>query len=380
MLAATGQPAAGRAGGHAGGCAGGSDKEMDVIDFYPCLWPLVRAIEPERAHALAIAALRLHLVPQAPVIAEPALACRVWGIDFANPLGLAAGFDKNAQAIAGLRALGFGFIETGTITPRPQAGNPRPRVFRVPEQKALINRLGFNNDGLAVVSQRLRALRHRPGPLGANVGPNRDSADPIADCAQGVRVLAGLVDYLVINVSSPNTPGLRALQAGEQLRRLWEAVRAARGEAGATPPLLIKIAPDLSEDALAEIAAVASEIGVEGMIATNTTIERPHDLDPRYREETGGLSGRPLLRRSTEVLTQLYRLTGGKIPLIGAGGIASGADAYAKIRAGASLVQLYTALVYQGPALIPRCLRELAALLRRDGFTSVSAAVGADCR
>ena len=269
----------------------------------------------------------------------------------------------------------------GTVTfNRPQAGNPRPRVFRVSEQQALINRLGFNNDGLAVVSQRLRALSPRPGPLGANVGPNRDSADPIADCAQGVRVLAGLVDYLVINVSSPNTPGLRALQAGEQLRRLWEAVRAARGEAGATPPLLIKIAPDLSGDALAEIAAVASEIGVEGMIATNTTIERPHDLDPRHREETGGLSGRPLFRRSTEVLTQLYRLTGGKIPLIGAGGIASGADAYAKIRAGASLVQLYTALVYQGPALIPRCLRELAALLRRDGFTSVSAAVGADCR
>ncbi len=356
-----------------------------MIDFYPFVWPVLRQIEPERAHGLAIAALRLGLVPPACPVDAPSLRSQVWGLDFANPLGVAAGFDKNAQAVAGLRRLGLGFVETGTITPKPQAGNPRPRVFRLEQQEALINRLGFNNDGLAVVSARLSALQRGGCPIGANVGPNRDSPDPLADCAQGVRTLAGRVDYLVINVSSPNTPGLRALQAGEQMRRLWQAVQEARSEAAArTPllmtPLLIKIAPDLDADALAEIAAVALEVGVDGIIATNTTIERPQDLDPRYRDEAGGLSGRPLFDRSTAVLAALYRSTGGTIPLIGVGGVASGADAYAKIRAGASLVQLYTALVYQGPALIPRCLQVLKDLLERDGFASVSAAVGADSR
>ncbi|MDS4073874.1 MAG: quinone-dependent dihydroorotate dehydrogenase [Defluviicoccus sp.] len=356
-----------------------------MIDFYPFVWPVLRQVEPERAHGLAIAALRLGLVPPACPVDAPSLRSQVWGLDFANPLGVAAGFDKNAQAVAGLRRLGLGFVETGTITPKPQAGNPRPRVFRLEQQEALINRLGFNNDGLAVVAARLSALQRGGCPIGANVGPNRDSPDPLADCAQGVRTLAGRVDYLVINVSSPNTPGLRALQAGEQMRRLWQVVQEARSEAAArTPllmtPLLIKIAPDLDAGALAEIAAVALEVGVDGIIATNTTIERPQDLDPRYRDEAGGLSGRPLFDRSTAVLAALYRSTGGTIPLIGVGGVASGADAYAKIRAGASLVQLYTALVYQGPALIPRCLRALKDLLERDGFASVSAAVGVDSR
>ncbi len=351
-----------------------------MIDFYPFVWPVLRQIEPERAHGLAIAALRRGLVLPACPVDAPSLRSQVWGLDFANPLGVAAGFDKNAQAVAGLRRLGLGFVETGTITPRPQAGNPRPRVFRLEQQEALINRLGFNNEGLSVVAARLSALQRRGCPIGANVGPNRDSPDPLADCAQGVRTLAGCVDYLVINVSSPNTPGLRALQAGEQMRRLWQAVQEARREAAVRTPLLIKIAPDLDADALTEIAAVALEVGVDGIIATNTTIERPQDLDPRYRGEAGGLSGRPLFHRSTAVLAALYRLTGGAIPLIGVGGVASGADAYAKIRAGASLVQLYTALVYQGPALIPRCLRALKDLLERDGFASVSAAVGVDSR
>lgn len=349
-----------------------------MIDFYPFVWPMLRQIEPERAHALAIAALRLGFVPPAPPLDAPSLRSRVWGLDFANPLGLAAGFDKNAEAVAGLQRLGFGFVETGTITPRPQAGNPRPRVFRLAGEQALINRLGFNNDGLSAVAARLSAVRRGAGPIGANVGPNRDSGDPIADCARGVRALAGRVDYLVINVSSPNTPGLRALQAGKQVQRLWQAVQAARSEAAARTPLLIKIAPDLDAAALAEIAAVALEAGVDGIVATNTTTDRPEGLDGRYRSEAGGLSGRPLFRRSTAVLAELYRLTGATIPLIGVGGVASGADAYAKIRAGASLVQLYTALVYQGPALVPRCLRALTDLLERDGFSSVGAAVGAD--
>jgi dihydroorotate dehydrogenase len=351
-----------------------------MVDVYPFLWPILRQIEPERAHALAIAALGLGLVPPAPPPEAPSLRSRVWGLDFANPLGVAAGFDKNAEAVAGLKRLGFGFVETGTITPKPQAGNPRPRVFRLEQQQALINRLGFNNDGLSAVAARLSAVPRGGCPIGANVGPNRDSDDPIADCAQGVRTLAGRVDYLVINVSSPNTPGLRALQAGEQIRRLWQATQEARSEAAARTPLLIKIAPDLDADALAGIAAVALEVGVDGIIATNTTTERPDGLDARYRNEAGGLSGRPLFRHSTEVLAALYRLTGGRIPMIGVGGVASGADAYAKIRAGASLVQLYTALVYQGPALVPRCLRALEQLLERDGFASVSAAVGVDCR
>jgi dihydroorotate dehydrogenase len=292
---------------------------------------------------------------------------------------LAAGFDKNALVPGPLLDLGFGFVEVGTVTPRGQAGNRRPRVFRLAEDGAVINRLGFNNEGAEAVAGRLARWRQAgAGILGVNVGKNRASEDAAADYAAAARALGAYADYLVINVSSPNTPGLRALQGRAELLRLIERVRS--GLAGRALPLVLKIAPDLGEEDLADIAAVALEQQLDGLIATNTTVARPPGLGGRHRDEAGGLSGRPLFVPSTQVLGRVYRLTKGRLPLIGVGGLASGADAYAKIRAGASLVQLYTALVYEGPGLVQRIKAELATLLRRDGFGSVAQAVGAEFR
>ncbi|NBB83798.1 MAG: quinone-dependent dihydroorotate dehydrogenase, partial [Alphaproteobacteria bacterium] len=274
------------------------------------------------------------------------------------------------------------FVEIGTVTPRPQLGNPKPRVFRVPDRGAVINRLGFNNDGLAVVAERLRRLdrsgRRPPGPIGANIGCNKDSADPTADYRACVLGLAGLVDYLTVNVSSPNTPGLRALQSRAALARLIEAVQAAREEAGAAPPILLKIAPDLTPQDIEDIARVALDTRLDGLIIANTTIARPDDLPAHLTDLGGGMSGRPLLAPSTALLRQMARLTERRVPLIGVGGIASGADAYAKIRAGATLVQLYTALIYDGPGLVGRIKADLAAHLAADGFTCLADAVGAE--
>jgi dihydroorotate dehydrogenase len=312
---------------------------------------------------------------------DPLLASELWGLTFANPLGLAAGFDKDARVVAATLGLGFGFVEVGSVTPRPQPGNPKPRIFRLPEDGAVINRLGFNNAGMEAARTRLAAFRKRGwvrGPVGINLGKNKDSADAAGDYVLGAAALSPLADYLVVNVSSPNTPGLRALQGRAELEDLLGRVLAALPEPA--PPLLVKIAPDLTAEDKADIAAVALSLGISGLIATNTTIARPAGLKGAARSEAGGLSGRPLFGPSTAVLGDLYRLTEGKIPLIGVGGIASGADAYRKIRAGASLVQLYTGLVYGGPALVGRIKTELARLLREDGFASVSAAVGADHR
>jgi dihydroorotate dehydrogenase len=276
---------------------------------------------------------------------------------------------------------GFGFVEIGSVTPRPQPGNPRPRLFRLPEDGAVINRLGFNSAGHAVAAANLagRAALRR-GIVGVNLGKNRDSADAEADYAAGVAALGPHADYLVINVSSPNTPGLRALQEPAALRRLIDAVTAARQQAlpARPPPLLLKIAPDLTAADRGDIAEVALAGGIEGLIVSNTTIARPARLRSRHARESGGLSGRPLFAPSTELLRDMHRLTGGRLPLVGVGGIASGSNAYAKIRAGASLVQLYTALIYQGPGLVGRLKRELAACLRADGFRSLGEAVGAD--
>ena len=344
--------------------------------------PLLRLLDPELAHGVTLRALSQGLAPARREADDSILATRVWGLDFANPVGLAAGFDKDAAAIGALLGLGFGFVEVGSITPQPQGGNPRPRIFRLPEDRAVINRLGFNSKGMAAAAANLAAWRAagRPGLVGVNLGKNKESADAAADYAAGAKALACYADYLVVNVSSPNTPGLRALQGRAELAQLIAAVRPALepSPGAATPPLLLKIAPDLAEADLADIAAVALEGAVDGLIATNTTIARPAGLSGRHRDESGGLSGRPLFDPSTRVLAQIYRLTQGRLPLIGLGGVASGAEAYAKIRAGASLVQLYTGLVYEGPALIPRIKRELAALLRRDGFKALSEAVGAD--
>jgi dihydroorotate dehydrogenase len=348
------------------------------FDRFRLARPLLHRIDPERAHELTVAALRAGLGGRSAVPSDPVLATRVFGLDFANPLGLAAGFDKNAAVADAMLCLGFGFVEVGTVTLRPQGGNPKPRLFRLPADGAVINRMGFNNDGLEVVFGRLARRREtgRGGIVGANVGPNKDAADPVADCARCVETLAPVADYLVVNVSSPNTPGLRGLQAKDALLPLLDACLAARGSGARRPPLLVKIAPDLSEAELEGIATAAMSAGVDGLIATNTTVARPSSLRDVHRGEAGGLSGRPLLAPSTAILAQLFRLTGGAVPLVGVGGIAGGADAYAKIRAGASLLQLYTALVYGGPDLVLRILAELAALLRADGFTSVADAVG----
>lgn len=351
-----------------------------MFNYYPWISPLVRLIQPEQAHRLGIRALGCGLVPRTTVPSSPELAVRLWGLDFPNPVGLAAGFDKNAEAVDGLLALGFGFVEVGTVTLRPQAGNPQPRLFRLPEARAVINRMGFNNDGAIAVGQRLARRREkgRPGIVGANVGPNRDCVDPAGDCAAVILTLAPYVDYLVINVSSPNTPGLRDLQRRRALEALLQRALDERARAHAAAPLLLKIAPDLTSEEVDEIAGVALELKLDGVIATNTTIARPDSLHERYRNETGGLSGRPLFAASTAILAQLHRATAGQVPLVGVGGIASGADAYEKIRAGASLVQAYTALIYEGPTLAAKINGELRNCLSRHGFDSLSKAVAAD--
>ncbi|MDB5397716.1 MAG: hypothetical protein JWM91_5222 [Rhodospirillales bacterium] len=309
---------------------------------------------------------------------DPILAIRRFGLQFSNPVGLAAGFDKNAEVPEAALRLGFGLTEFGTVTPRPQPGNPKPRIFRLPAQQAVINRLGFNNEGLDVAARRAEALQKRgDGIIGGNIGKNKDSTDAVADYVTGAARLSPLVDYLTVNVSSPNTPGLRALQGRAALTELLSAVQAARR---APVPILVKIAPDLTEDDLEDIIRAVIDTQVAGIIISNTTIERPAGLPPVLASEAGGLSGVPLFAPSTEMLRRAYRLAGDTIPLVGVGGIANADDAYAKIRAGASLVQLYTALVYQGPGLVRRIKAGLAARLRADGFARLEDAIGVDSR
>ncbi len=358
------------------------------MDRYRLARAVLGRLDPETAHDLTLWALRHGLGPARASPDDPVLAVRLWGRDIANPLGLAAGFDKDATVIGATLRWGFGFVEVGSITPAPQPGQPRPRVFRLAEDAAVINRLGFPSQGLAAAAARIgrwRAQAERApaeGLLGVNLGKNRDSADPAADYAEGARLLAPLADYLAVNVSSPNTPGLRALQGRDELTRILGQVRAAIAALppAAQPPLLVKIAPDLGAAEMAEIAAVAVELKLAGLIVGNTTVARPETLAGAEKGEAGGLSGRPLFAPSTAVLGEIYRLTGGRVPLVGVGGVGSAADAYAKIRAGASLVQLYTALVYHGPGLVAEIKAGLAALLGRDGFARVSEAVGADHR
>jgi len=341
--------------------------------------PLLRRLDPETAHRLTIQALRLGLGPSQAATPDPALAQTLWGLSFPSPLGLAAGFDKDAEAFPALLQAGFGFVEIGTVTPRPQAGNPRPRLFRLPEDGAVINRMGFNNAGMEAAAARLRERDRDAGIVGINIGRNKDTADPVDDYRRCAERLAPLADYLVVNVSSPNTPGLREMQSRETLLELVEAVRAAAGRERA-PPLLVKIAPDLDDAGVAEICAFAQEAGPDGLVVSNTTIARPTTLTGAERKQAGGLSGAPLFEPSTLLLRDVFARTDGRIPLIGVGGIHDGRTAYAKIRAGASLVQLYTALAYQGPGLIARILEDLAARLRADGFENLTEAVGADHR
>ena len=338
------------------------------------LMPLMRAMDAETAHGLALRGLALGLAGQDAAADAPGLTIRVMGLDFRNPIGLAAGFDKDAAAILPLLRLGFGFVEAGTVTPRPQAGNPRPRLFRLTEDGAVINRMGFNNGGLDAYLTRLAALKHPlPGVLGANVGVNKEGADPERDYPALCRAVAPHADYVTINISSPNTPGLRDLQGEERLAAILVAV----APRALPKPVLVKLAPDLAEEALGPIIEVCVAHGVAGLIISNTTIARPQTLRSAHRAQSGGLSGTPLFAASTAMLARAHALSAGRLVLIGAGGVARGADAYAKIRAGASLVQLYTAFAYAGPALVGRIRRELAALLARDGFAHVADAVGA---
>jgi dihydroorotate dehydrogenase len=339
--------------------------------------PLLRLLPAERAHEITIRALKAGLAPARAPADDPALATRLWHLDFPNPIGLAAGFDKNAEVPDAMLRWGMGFSEIGTVTPRPQAGNPQPRLFRLAEDRAVINRMGFNNEGLGMVTARLTA-RPRRGIVGANLGKNRDAADATADYCRGVATLAPLADYLVINVSSPNTPGLRDLQRRSEVGALIHAVIEARDAVrlDRPPPILLKISPDLSAQEIDDIAQVALESKIDGIIVSNTTVARPATLRSPNAPEPGGLSGKPLFEPSTAVLAEVYRRTHGRVPLVGVGGVASGEDAYAKIRAGASLVQLYSALVYQGPALIARIKRDLLTCLKRDGFARVADAVG----
>jgi len=350
---------------------------MSIFDL---AMPLLRGLDPETAHRLTVRALAAGLGPRTASTPPAPLAQTLMGLDFPHPVCLAAGFDKSAECWRALLGLGVGAVEVGTITPRPQAGNPRPRLFRLPDDDAVINRNGFNNDGLDAAAERLRRHHRRTGVVGINLGANKDTPDPVDDYRFGARMLSPLADYITVNVSSPNTPGLRDLQGAGALGRLLDAVTEARAEAcdGAGPPILLKIAPDLADGQLEAIVETAIAAGMAGLIVSNTTVARPESLRSAARDEAGGLSGRPLFDPSTRLLAQARMLAGDRLVLVGVGGVEDGATAYAKIRAGASLVQLYTALVYKGPGLFRRIRDDLAARLAADGHPSVAAAVGID--
>jgi dihydroorotate dehydrogenase len=340
--------------------------------MFRTLRPLIFALDPETAHGVTLAALRTGLVPAAPAD-DPILRTTVAGLDLPNPVGLAAGFDKDVMVPDAMLRLGFGFVECGSVTPRPQGGNPRPRLFRLADDAAVINRMGFNNLGLEHAVVRLKARAGRPGIIGINLGANKDADDRTADYVTGMRAAAALASYVTVNISSPNTPGLRALQDGAALTDLVARVVEARGRIAV--PIFVKVAPDLESADFDTIARIAIDGGIDGLIVSNTTISRPL-LRSADAGETGGLSGAPLAPLAMAALQGFAAATGGTLPLIAAGGIGSGAEAYARIRAGASAVQLYSALVYEGPGLVRRIKADLAALLRQDGFASVGEAVG----
>lgn len=349
------------------------------------LWPLIRpafhALDPETAHEATLAALEV-LPRRTPPAGDGRLALEAFGLRFPNPVGLAAGFDKDARVPDAMLGLGFGFVEIGSVTPRPQSGNPKPRLFRLAEDRAVVNRMGFNNAGAAEAESRLARRAGRPGLVGVNVGANKDSDDRAADYAAGIAALAPHASFFVVNISSPNTPGLRDLQAKAALDDLAARSLGARDEAAARGlprrPVLLKIAPDLDLIGLDDVVEVARARGFDGLIVSNTTLARPAWLKGASAKEAGGLSGAPLMRRSTWMLAETYRRIEGAMPLVGVGGIASGEDALAKIRAGATLVELYSALVFEGPDLVKRILRELTAAIDRERLGSLAALVGRD--
>jgi dihydroorotate dehydrogenase len=341
------------------------------VSLYPLFRPLAFTLDAERAHRATIAALKL-LPARRPPAFPASLRSTVAGLDFPTPVGLAAGFDKDAEVPAAMLGLGFGFVEVGTVTPRPQEGNPRPRLFRLVEDRAVINRMGFNNRSQLAAAERLRAS-HLHGIIGVNIGANKDSEDRIADYAAGVRSLAGVARYITINISSPNTPGLRQLQDEGALNALLSAVGEARGDDG--PPIFLKVAPDLGEGEPDQIVRVSAQHRIDAIIVANPTVSRPQ-LKSRFKDEQGGLSGEPLKPLALKALRAFREASGGTIPLIGVGGIANADDAWERIRAGANLVQLYTAMVYEGPGIARTIALGLAERLTRDGFSNIAEAVG----
>jgi dihydroorotate dehydrogenase len=348
-----------------------------VRDAYDLLRPFLFSLDPELAHRLALTALATGLHPR-PKRDHPALSQHLLGLDFPNPLGMAAGFDKNGEAPDALLSLGFGFTEVGTVTPLPQEGNPRPRIFRLTTHRALINRLAFNSQGHEAVHRRLATRRDRGGVVGINVGANRDSPDRAGDYAAGVARFSDLADYFTINISSPNTPGLRDFHHERELTELLSRVFEARAAATRKVPLLLKIAPDLDDEAIATTAGIAVRAGVEGMVVTNTTVGRTGVADDPLAKEAGGLSGEPLYEASTVVLAKVRKIIGREMVLVGVGGVHSPETALGKLRAGADLVQLYTGLIYEGPGLPGRILAELPRLLAPEGAATVADIVGRD--
>jgi dihydroorotate dehydrogenase len=336
--------------------------------------PFLRLMDPEQAHQATLLALKTGLGPCGKKDPD-ALGIDLLGMHFPNPLGIAAGFDKNGEVPDAMLKLGFGFAEVGTTTPRPQSGNPKPRIFRLQQDRAVINRLGFNNEGHEAMEARLKKRGGKGGIVGVNLGANKDTEDKAADYVIGIKRFENLASYFTVNVSSPNTPGLRGLQSRAELEDLLGRVLEARE--GQTP-VLLKIAPDLVYEEREDIAAVVLESGVDGLIVSNTTIARDGLVSGRHADQTGGLSGAPLMDMATDVLADMRRLTKGTIPLIGVGGVSSGTDAYKKIRAGASLVQLYTALTFQGADLVTKIKRDLASNLKRDGYKRLEDAIGVD--
>jgi len=346
------------------------------VTLYDTLARALHVLDPEDAHTATILGLKLGLGPVDRTPDDPILATSLAGIPLASPIGLAAGFDKNAEAPAAMLRAGFGFVECGTVTPLPQAGNPRPRLFRLGEDRAVINRMGFNNAGLAAFAANL-IRRRKTGPVGANIGANKDSGDRIGDYVQGLKWLWGLADWFTVNISSPNTPGLRALQTRAALEELLGRLAEARAALTGDYPVFLKVAPDLEDGEVETIVETVAAFGLQGIIVSNTTISRPDSLRSALKAETGGLSGPPLMTLSTAMLARFHAANDKGLLLIGAGGVASGADALAKIRAGASAVQLYSAMVFEGPGLVTRVKQDLAARLRAEGFASVREAVGA---
>uniref|UniRef100_A0A1B6DRI4 Dihydroorotate dehydrogenase (quinone), mitochondrial n=1 Tax=Clastoptera arizonana TaxID=38151 RepID=A0A1B6DRI4_9HEMI len=347
------------------------------------LVPVSHLLNPETSHNFSILALKYNLLPRSRYKDPNSLNTKVWHLDFQNPIGIAAGFDKQGEAISSLHDIGFGFVEIGSITPLPQEGNAKPRVFRLPDNQAIINRYGFNSEGHDSVYERVSQLKNDPsfkGVLGINLGKNKTSADPSDDYTKGILKFGEVADYLVINISSPNTPGLRDWQKKEHLQNLLSKLVVARNSLSCDPkpPLLLKLAPDLTTQEKHDIAQVILDpkCRVDGLIISNTTVERSTDLTGPYSQESGGLSGRPLTLVSSNFIAEMYHLTKGEIPIIGVGGVFTGQDAFEKICAGASIIQLYTSFVYHGPPRIKRIKNELDDLLRINGFSSVSEAVG----